>query len=116
MEMDLPPALESLVLRCLSKEARNRPQSADELRDALEAIKRDLETTVISECGEPGWGRGRRRLWWLKHAPDQLGNMPAYGKYNKDCKEQLAICRKKMGMLLDKKPRRALRVLQSRLH
>ena len=99
MEMDLPPALESLVLRCLSKEARDRPQSADELRDALEAIKRDLETTVISECGEPGWGRGRRRLWWLKHAPDQLGNMPAYGKYNKDCKEQLAICRKKMEML-----------------
>ncbi|MFN3199611.1 MAG: serine/threonine-protein kinase [Bradymonadia bacterium] len=99
MELHLPKSLEDLVLRCLSKEAKDRPQSADELCDALEAIQRELEAEVVSECGERGWGRGRQRMWWLKHAPGNLGNLPMpKGKRGEHCTD-LAVCRKQLEML-----------------
>jgi serine/threonine protein kinase/Flp pilus assembly protein TadD len=40
---DLPDALDRLVARCLEKRPEDRPGSALELRDALRAVRRDLE-------------------------------------------------------------------------
>jgi hypothetical protein len=53
--VELPPALEALVLSCLSKDPGLRPQSATELRDRLEA------------CGIEPWSSERAHSWWRAH-------------------------------------------------
>jgi tetratricopeptide (TPR) repeat protein len=49
----VPPALDELITRCLAKDPNDRPQSAAELAERLEAI----------ELATP-WTQSRARAWW----------------------------------------------------
>jgi serine/threonine-protein kinase len=57
VELPVPPALEQLVLSCLTKEPAGRPRNAADLSQALAAID-----------GEP-WGEEQAREWWRVHRP-----------------------------------------------
>ncbi len=53
--VEVPEALEALVLACLAKSADHRPKGARALHDALAAL------TV------PGWSQAEARAWWETH-------------------------------------------------
>jgi eukaryotic-like serine/threonine-protein kinase len=53
----IPPALDALLLRCLSKDADARPASALELAQLLDAIE------------APPWTRDQGDRWWRERAP-----------------------------------------------
>jgi serine/threonine-protein kinase len=57
-EMEIPPALERLVLACLEKDPGHRPQSAKELASELRAI----EVPSV-------WSQERAQDWWEIHEP-----------------------------------------------
>ncbi len=61
-EQEIPRALESLVLDCLSKEPDQRPAAMQHLSRRLEQI----------ELKDP-WNPARARDWWLTHLPDIAG-------------------------------------------
>ena len=44
----LPPALASLIMRCLEKHAADRPQRADEIVSALDAISSGLGPALVT--------------------------------------------------------------------
>jgi serine/threonine-protein kinase len=50
----IPPALDALVLRCLSKDPAERPETADELAAAAAACAREV----------PPWTSAEAREWW----------------------------------------------------
>jgi serine/threonine-protein kinase len=56
-ENHIPRALDKLVLTCLEKEPRERPQSAEELARGLASID------VLS------WGNEEAERWWSAHSP-----------------------------------------------
>jgi len=53
-ELEIPPALDALVLQCLAKEVYDRPPSADELLASLEALHAE-------------WSEQEAKAWWMKH-------------------------------------------------
>ncbi|MCA9573412.1 MAG: protein kinase, partial [Myxococcales bacterium] len=55
----LPDTLEELVMRCLSKSPDDRPQTAMELRELLEACE-DV----------PTWSAAEARAWWAAHGAE----------------------------------------------
>ena len=59
-DLPIPAALDHLVLSCLAKDPRDRPQSAKELSCLLAAID-----------GAGGWTQDRARDWWAAHQPMQ---------------------------------------------
>ncbi len=46
----LPPALAALIMRCLEKRAADRPQRADEVMNALDAVAAGLTPAVVSRA------------------------------------------------------------------
>ena len=59
-ELPIPPELDALVLSCLAKDREQRPASARELLERLDAVR--LETP---------WTEQRAREWWTTHLPQQ---------------------------------------------
>jgi serine/threonine protein kinase len=60
-ELEVPPALDEIVLRCLAKEPGERFRSAADLRDALGAVS-----------PRSPWTESRAREWWLAHGSELL--------------------------------------------
>ncbi len=59
-ELEIPPALDKIILTCLEKDPGRRHQNADELSSAL------------AECGtEESWTRDQAHAWWDIHLPAQ---------------------------------------------
>jgi serine/threonine-protein kinase len=58
-ELDIPPAMDSLILACLAKHPEERPQNASELSRLLAA----------SVPGD-GWTEERAHRWWDRHHPE----------------------------------------------
>jgi hypothetical protein len=58
-ELEVPEALEKLVLACLAKNPDERPTDAGDLRERLRAL------------GLDSWTRERARQWWETHQPGQ---------------------------------------------
>ncbi len=61
-EMEIPPALDAIILACLAKDPSARPPSADALSEALASI--DTRSR---------WTTGRAREWWDLHHPARSG-------------------------------------------
>jgi serine/threonine-protein kinase len=59
-ELPIPPELDALVMSCLAKDREQRPASARELLERLDAVKL-----------ESGWTEERARAWWSTHLPPQ---------------------------------------------
>jgi serine/threonine-protein kinase len=57
-ELDVSPALDTIVLGCLAKKSHERPQDASELAARLTAC-----------AVEPAWTQERARHWWQVHLP-----------------------------------------------
>jgi len=64
-ELDVPEAIEALVMACLAKAPEDRPQSAAELFTRLEAL------------GGEAWSHGHAVEWWSAHLPDSTVPSPA---------------------------------------
>jgi len=64
-ELDIPPALDEVILSCLEKDKAERPASAEELDARLGAI--DLGKT---------WSADRARQWWERHRPRRSVSAP----------------------------------------
>jgi serine/threonine-protein kinase len=61
-ELSIPRELDELVMACLAKNPRDRPQNAEEL------FSMALECT---SCGS--WGQHGARAWWERHLPELTG-------------------------------------------
>ena len=62
---DTPPALASLVMRCLEKEPNARPQTADEVLEALDTLtsgRVDVQAAEVADAGERIPYMDRRRV------------------------------------------------------
>jgi serine/threonine-protein kinase len=57
-ELPIPPGLEAVVLSCLAKDPRDRPQTARELADRLGQLE-----------DANAWTQERAREWWARHLP-----------------------------------------------
>src|SRR5262249_27684158 len=62
IERVIPRDLEHIVLECLSKDPRRRPQTASGLADRLAVLGI-----------EGSWTRQRAESWWREHAPEMMG-------------------------------------------
>ncbi len=65
-ELEVPSALEELLLRCLAKAPDDRPQTASALCNALVGI----QTTRA-------WTHERAEAWWQQHVPEAIGTKPS---------------------------------------
>ena len=61
-ELSIPRELDELVMACLAKNPRDRPQNAEEL------------FSMAMECRSCGsWGQHGARAWWERHLPELTG-------------------------------------------
>jgi serine/threonine-protein kinase len=61
-ELEIPEALDRIILTCLEKDPNNRPESADALAKRLTAVLQPL----------PPWTAERAQQWWDRHARIEL--------------------------------------------
>jgi serine/threonine-protein kinase len=59
-ELPIPPALDAVILSCLAKDPKDRPQTAKELSRRLAEINPGT-----------GWTEDEARAWWAEHAPNE---------------------------------------------
>jgi serine/threonine-protein kinase len=83
-ELEIPPALERLVLECLEKHPDQRPRSAEDLADRLRA-------TGLA----PDWTQDRAREWWELNPPEETRasssedtTVGEQGRFDADCLER----------------------------
>jgi serine/threonine protein kinase len=63
-EMAIAPELDELVLSCLEKDPRKRPQTADEV------------LRLLDRCAAAGsWNRAAAKEWWEKHLVELTGSL-----------------------------------------
>lgn len=62
-ELEVPEALDRLVLACLAKKPAARPASADALAETLAGI------------GPAAWGPGDAASWWARHRPESVAGI-----------------------------------------
>ena len=60
-ELEIPPALDRVILSCLAKLPEDRPQSAGEL------------SKILAEAVPASWTDERAHRWWDRHHPESLG-------------------------------------------
>jgi serine/threonine-protein kinase len=58
--VDVPPEVEGIIMKCLSKEPGDRPATAWELREMLKRAERSLEHP---------WTQARAKAWWERELP-----------------------------------------------
>ncbi len=56
--LPIPVELDALIWSCLAKDREDRPASARDLLERLEAVKLEIE-----------WTEERARQWWRAHLP-----------------------------------------------
>jgi DNA topoisomerase IB len=60
-ELDVPPALDEVILGCLAKDPADRPGTAWVFRDRLRGVAAEL----------PEWSERRAEQWWGIHVPGE---------------------------------------------
>ncbi len=65
IELEIPPAMDALVMACLAKRPEDRPASAAELARRLRAI-----------ADNDGWTEERALRWWERHRPESVRATP----------------------------------------
>ena len=64
-ELEVPEELERVILQCLEKDPKARPQNARELN------------RMLAGCGDGDrWDSDRAEQWWRMHMPDQSSASP----------------------------------------
>jgi serine/threonine-protein kinase len=61
-ELDIPPALEQIILHCLAKSPGDRPATSQQLARMLSQVN-----------GKPAWEEEQASRWWATHAPEVEG-------------------------------------------
>ena len=64
-ELEIPAALDRVILACLAKFPEDRPQSAGELSELL-----------LAAVPEAGWTKERAHRWWDRHHPEATATWP----------------------------------------
>jgi serine/threonine-protein kinase len=80
-ELPIPRELDQLVLACLQKDPRNRPQHAEELLQLAQSC-----TTCRT------WDQEAARRWWLTHLPDLTGPLTLTTDRPSDVPPAAAVC------------------------
>jgi serine/threonine-protein kinase len=67
VELEIPPAVDDVVLACLAKDPTDRPASAAELATRLSAA-----------VTGPAWSQDLALRWWERHRPESVRPVPTH--------------------------------------
>jgi serine/threonine-protein kinase len=65
VELEIPAALDAVVLACLAKNPNDRPASA-----------RELALRLSQAVGGTGWTQEEALRWWERHRPESMRPVP----------------------------------------